>query len=581
MDGWFSSKKTTPAERDAMSAIQLEYRFQGDNLGSIWWLIFQSLGFKFYGNNYQLPDSAPSHCKNKSYSGTEIYAQMDALAIPQLTSPYEHFPSCHPKPENMTSEQRESQDWWRSIRDELIFRRFRPEIEGFQLNQLPAANSIGVLKPFSSSTNKRRASTMDAGAELFIRKPKSARSSSSDKKKFGDAQPDSSIVVSFPTKKEYAKDACENLNTRDVEGQEAFLAASFDEWKFQIVLNHSLLFYGVGSKRRLLNQFADQMEKDGASVMVVAGFHKDATIEGILDQITNCWLRGEKLSYSRHDVHIGRQLPIRPYGYYSFPVDGDLALIQRASSIARALARRVMESKRPFYFILHNIDGVGLRNATAQEALAVLVSHSTTIRGLNAVRLLASVDHVNGPALLWDSSTCAKFRWIWKPVHTYRPHIEEVTQATFTDDMTSSKVPPRHRLGKTQIAVGAEHKAIFTVLASLAPRHTEALQQLASLQANQMATAARQNPSITRNRNQLSSSSSTTSSWVKYKTLLKQCQHKCVVRADEQLRRFLQELNDHGVVEQSCGDDAEVLSYRIPHSAQTLKEILEFNHNTS
>jgi hypothetical protein len=223
--------------------------------------------------------------------------------------------------------------------------------------------------------------------------------------------------------------------------------------------------------------------------------------------------------------------------------------------------------------ILHNIDGVGLRNATAQEALAVLVSHSTTLRGLNAVRLVTSVDHVNGPALLWDSSTCAQFHWIWKPVHTYRPHIEEVTQGTHTDEKASSKVLPSHR---RDTHAPTEHKAIFTVLASLAPRHTEALQQLAGLQANQLATATRQKHS-----NNKKSSHDSSSSWVNYKTLFRQCQHKCVVHADEQLRRFLQELKDHGVVEQSSGDDAEVLSYRIPHAAQTLKDILDFSHNTS
>lgn len=581
MDEWFSSKATTPAESDAMSALQLEYQFHGDNLGSLWWLILQSLGFKHNGTTYELPDSAPSHCRSRSYTGAELYAQMDPFAIPQLTSPYQLFPSCPPKPENMTEEQQESQAWWRSIRDEMIFRRFRTEIEGFQLKLLPPASSSSSTqqqkqppKSLSALTNKRRAAAKDAGAELFMRKPKRGRLSSSKNKKgaAADEEPDFfASSVTFPTIQEYIKDLSENLNMADVEKQEAFLASSFGEWKLQTILNHSLLVYGVGSKRTLLNQFADQLESEGDSVMVLDGFHRDITIEGILDLIGNSWLRGEKLFNNKYDVHMGRHLPIRPYGTFNYPVDGDASVIQRASSISRALARRVVESKRSYYLILHNIDGVGLRNSTAQEALAVLVSHSITLRGLNAVHLVASVDHVNGPALLWDSSTCAQFHWIWKDVHTYRPHIEEITQGTHTDEKASSKVLPRHRRDSH---APTEHKAIFTVLASLAPRHTEALQQLASLQANQLAAAARQNSNKTRtNKND--------SSWVKYKTLYRQCQHKCVVAADEQLRRFLQELKDHGVVEQSSGDDAEVLSYRIPHAAQTLKDILEFSHNTS
>jgi hypothetical protein len=573
MDEWFSSQATA-AERDAMSAIQLEYQFQGDNLGNLWWLHFQSLAFKHNGTTYQLPETAPSHCKSKSYTGAELYAQMDPLAIPQLTSPYQDFPPCPPKPEQLTLEQRESQEWWRSIRDEMIFRRFKIQIEGFQLNQLPPASSTKsgtrAPKPLTALTNKRRAAAAkDAGAELFMRKPKRGRTSSKNKNGV-DETPELSNIT-FPTIQEYVKDVSENLNIVDVEKQEAYIiATSFDEWKLQTILNHSLLLYGVGSKRTLLNQFVDQLEADGDSVIAVDGFHKDVTIEGILDLIANSWLRGEKLSYNRYDVHIGRHLPIRPYGAQNYPVDSDSSLVQRASSISRALARRVAESKRPYYLVLHNIDGVGLRNPTAQEALAVLVSHSTTLRGLNAVRLVASVDHVNGPALLWDSSTCAQFHWMWKPVHTYRPHIEEVVQGTHTDEKVSSRVLPRHRRGDTHAPT--EHKAIFTVLASLAPRHTEALQQLAGLQANQLAAARseRQSTYI-----------SNKSSWVNYKDLFRQCQHKCVVHADDQLRRFLQELKDHGVVEQSSGDDAEeLLSYRIPHAAQTLKDILDFSHTT-
>ena len=53
------------------------------------------------------------------------------------------------------------------------------------------------------------------------------------------------------------------------------------------------------------------------------------------------------------------------------------------------------------------------------------------------------------------------------------------------------------------------------------------------------------------------------------------------MNADEQLRRFLQELKDHGVVEQNDGEDVEGLSYRIPHGANTLRDILNFIHTTS
>jgi hypothetical protein len=44
MSGWFAT--ATPEECDAMSALQLDYRFSGDHLGSVWWIHLQELDFK-------------------------------------------------------------------------------------------------------------------------------------------------------------------------------------------------------------------------------------------------------------------------------------------------------------------------------------------------------------------------------------------------------------------------------------------------------------------------------------------------------------------------------------------------------
>lgn len=555
MELWFS--KATASERDALSALQLLYRFQGDSLGSQWWIHLQVLGFKHNGLTYELPEVAPTRCKEKSYTGTELYQVLDQFAVPQLTSPFQEFPPCRPRVGSLAVEEQEAQDWWQQIRDILVFKRFRAQTEGFKLNHLPAA-SVTTQKALSILPKKRRSTKRnDAGAELFMRKPKRGKNDKAA------AQNYSSKKVRFPTIRECLQLSSENTpDLGHVEKNEAILREDFVEWKFQLVMNHSLLCYGAGSKRTILNSFAEELEQDGESVIVVDGFHKDVTIDGILDLIANSWLSGSALSNNHYQVHVGHQLHVRHFGACNFPSRGEASVVQRACSIAKALAQRVDEKQRGYYLILNGIDGAGLRNATAQEALASLVSYSTTGRGLNGFRLVASVDHVNGPALLWDSSTCARFCWIWKPLHTHRPYVEELTSGAYSDEK-SARVVPRHQKDDE---APTEHKAIFTVLASLAPRHTEALQQLAGLQANQMADAR-------------SNSGAKSSSWVPYKTLFKQCQFKCVVQRDEQLRRFLQELKDHGVVEENNGDDGKAKSYRIPHAARTLKDILEFSHN--
>ena len=58
------------------------------------------------------------------------------------------------------------------------------------------------------------------------------------------------------------------------------------------------------------------------------------------------------------------------------------------------------------YLVVHNIDGVAMRNAETQSILGELSSFPR-------VHLIASVDHVNAP-LLWSKREAAKFNWIYQ-----------------------------------------------------------------------------------------------------------------------------------------------------------------------
>jgi hypothetical protein len=100
----------------------------------------------------------------------------------------------------------------------------------------------------------------------------------------------------------------------------------------------------------------------------------------------------------------------------------------------------------------------------------------------------------------------------------------------------------------------ATETSIFAVLTSLAPRHAESLEQLASLQLNADGNEIEE--------------------WVDYTALLRQCELKCIVSTDNQLRYFLKELSDHGIVESHTQKPA----YRIPYSKDKLKQILNFKH---
>ena len=460
-------------------------------------------------------------------------------------------------------------EWWRNIRDELIFRRYHKEIEqmcrgsggssttnnkstGSRKQQPERKTGIAAATTTKPQRKRKASSTStNTGAELYFQKKRPMKKAKNtngttngriSSKKFGtnqQQQNDDDDPIEHPSIQEYT----ESVQTYTQHEQDTILTIEeeystyFEEWRFISSTNHSLLFHGAGSKKPLLNKFADEeLDKDG-DVIKLDGFHKDITIDQILQLLIDHWLNGKEpsnidlfhihnLSNNNHDNQV---LPF-------YPVRGDIYTIQKAVAIAKSISKIVSTTLRPIYIVIHNIDGVGLRNYTAQESLAALVSQSTTVGGLNAIRLVASIDHVNGPALLWDTITRHRFQWVWKEIQTQRPYLEEVIQSQTVGVEKTRSYNKRGgtkaitKMSTSEIGTNnadtlqQQRDSMFSVLKSLASRHTQALQQLAWLHLESK------------------------KEWITYVDLLNQCRLKCVVTQDVQLRNYLGELMDHHIV---------------------------------
>ncbi|KAI7903921.1 origin recognition complex subunit 2-domain-containing protein, partial [Cokeromyces recurvatus] len=141
----------------------------------------------------------------------------------------------------------------------------------------------------------------------------------------------------------------------------------FSQWYFELHSGFNLVFYGYGSKRKLLNEFAQTSLTDGPMI-VVNGFFPSITIKDILLKITAgaLGLTGPSGSIQDHVKFI--------CDYFS---DED----------------RDYES---LYIVIHNLDGANLRNERAQTILSMLASADN-------IHLIASIDHINA-GLLWDNA---------------------------------------------------------------------------------------------------------------------------------------------------------------------------------
>ncbi|XP_051876056.1 origin recognition complex subunit 2 isoform X2 [Pristis pectinata] len=162
----------------------------------------------------------------------------------------------------------------------------------------------------------------------------------------------------------------------------------FRKWMLQTQLGFSILLYGLGSKRELLEEFRCQM-LEGTVHLVVNGFFPSITLKSILNSITE-----EILQYD---------------GSFRNPMD-QLGFIIRAFNEDPTL---------DLYLLIHNIDGQMLRGDRNQQILSQLAA-------IPGVHLLASIDHLNAP-LMWDQTRSALFNWLWYEVTTFKPYTEETS----------------------------------------------------------------------------------------------------------------------------------------------------------
>ncbi|GAA5811699.1 hypothetical protein MFLAVUS_005140 [Mucor flavus] len=164
----------------------------------------------------------------------------------------------------------------------------------------------------------------------------------------------------------------------------------FPQWFFELQSGFNLVFYGYGSKRKLLNEFAESALTDGP-LIVVNGFFPSISIKDILLKITT-----------------GALSKTVPTGQISDHVEFICDYFESEE--------REFES---LYIVIHNLDGANLRNERTQTALSMLAK-------ANNIHLVASVDHINS-GLLWDNVKSSRFNWIWHDATTFDDYLVETS----------------------------------------------------------------------------------------------------------------------------------------------------------
>jgi len=300
------------------------------------------------------------------------------------------------------------------------------------------------------------------------------------------------------------------------------------EWFRYLTHDFSVLLYGFGSKKQVLEDFAKKYLLDGA-VVVVNGYQQRVSALAILNQCVFA-LSDESENISTHHNNNGSLAD----GISNNNNNNNSNSINNAvANNAQALLRRIAEltvdyshggekttendfgtmhnitnnattmtgttastmntraSRREYggvnnsndalalrdgninndrdhhhlndggsasrlYIVVHNIDGVAMRNAETQSILGELSSFPR-------VHLIASVDHVNAP-LLWSKREAAKFNWIYQKAVTFAPYAMETAN---DPQLLASKGEERHVRGAANVLKSLTRNAriIYRIIA--------------------------------------------------------------------------------------------------------------------
>ncbi|KNE57134.1 hypothetical protein AMAG_02884 [Allomyces macrogynus ATCC 38327] len=164
----------------------------------------------------------------------------------------------------------------------------------------------------------------------------------------------------------------------------------FPQWRFELHEGYNLLFFGVGSKRTLVDRFVHEVLAHDGDVVTVAGFHPLCSVKSVLSTLSR-----------------------------ALECASPATLHDHVAAVAAALDDR----EGPLFLVVHNIDAPGLRADRAQTTLAHLASHAR-------VRVVATADHIHA-ALQWDYLKLARFNWLPHHVATFAPyHVETAFENT-------------------------------------------------------------------------------------------------------------------------------------------------------
>ncbi|EPZ31120.1 Origin recognition complex, subunit 2 domain-containing protein [Rozella allomycis CSF55] len=255
----------------------------------------------------------------------------------------------------------------------------------------------------------------------------------------------------------------------------------FPQWFSELKSDFNLLFYGYGSKKMILEDFALKYLND-TPLVIINGYVPTLSIKDILSTIATS---------------------------IDFPNAVTANILDYTNEMINFIQKQRLLSKTCFaYVLIHNIDGINLRNEKTQTSLSLLASSS-------CFHFIASIDHIQAP-LLWDSQKANGFNWVYHDCTNFSPYKSETS---YENSLL---------LNSTDLSMrGVRH-----VLSSLTPNAREIFKKLFERQRDLYDQGKRSHEDL----------------GIVYSIFFKQCSDRLLVSNDLTFRAQLTEFKDHKII---------------------------------
>ncbi|KAG1725777.1 origin recognition complex subunit 2 [Suillus paluster] len=288
--------------------------------------------------------------------------------------------------------------------------------------------------------------------------------------------------------------------------------SSFKRWARELDEGFNLLFYGLGSKRSILNDFAKHVSRRG-HVAVVNAFHPSVTVRDMLASIAR--------------------------------VPGVQSTSTSAPSLERVAEHFAGSDSPHLFLIVHSLDrSPKLTRAIASLALSPHIHIAASIDRLNAPLLFSASQLAARKGSVFSSDRATKnvgYGWLWHDLTTLAPYTSELAFADRTS--ISGASASRSRVDVTNPASGPlTETAAMHVLAAVTAKAKKLFSLLAAKQLENADSSDDSEANSARNPNDQQHLGLT------YDALFTLARDAFIATNDTAFRALLGEFRDHGLV---------------------------------